>query len=88
MWGKTYYLTDEEETGVQTIVFSDDGTGTFGVHPFSYVISGDNLIITGEDGENTFTNVDELSDYLRFTDANGNETGRFFFTYEAAEATL
>jgi len=54
-----------------------------------YTINGDILsIVTPDDGTMTFTNVEKLSTNLRFTDAKGEESGRFFFTYADAQAAL
>ncbi len=54
-----------------------------------YSISGETLtIVTPDEGTMTFSNVQQKATNLTFTDANGVETGRFFFDYATAEATL
>lgn len=82
---------------VETLAFGTDGklhdtwieNGTQQEVLMDYSINGDTLsVVTPDDGTITFTNVETLSNHIRFTDANGEESGRLFFTYADAEATL
>lgn len=81
---------------VETLVFGTDGK----VHDtwienaqqqeeiMTYTINNDTLSITTPNGVISLSNVEKLSDYIRFADANGQETSRLFFTYASAEAVL
>lgn len=87
---------------VETLSFNVDGhtltdtwveNGETITRTFNYNIENNSLNISGVNGEGnafnfSFANFEKLSDHLRFTDSNGKESGRFFFTYDAAEAAL
>ena len=94
--GNTFYTTNNFGA-VETIYFDINGTlsdsfdnnGTTQVVHFPYDVNTTTLHIYGTpDGNLTFTNGRNFATYAQFTDANGTETGRFFFTFADAQASL
>jgi len=82
---------------VETLAFGTDGklydtwvqNGEQKEVVMDYSVNGDTLSLVTPDNETvTFTNLEELSTHIRFTDASGKESGKFFFTYADAEATF
>ena len=88
--GKTFYVI-EDDNSIHTLIFQQNGIGKYSgnnVQSFKYTILHNVLTIESPEGNITFTNVKQYNDYLKFTGINGEERGRFFFTYEAAKASI
>jgi len=99
--GKTYYVTAEDTNNnhVETLFFAGDEllhiswveNGTEHTRTLGYTFTQNNVLVVETDsssGDIEFLNVQQHSDHLSFTNSAGEEAGRFFFTFAAAEAAL